>query len=83
MNKTGLILGSFLGLFHAFWSILIFLGLAQPFLNFIFDLHMIDNPYHVQAFHLGKALALVAITFIFGYIFGYIISFLSNKIKQQ
>ena len=57
-HKAGLVLGSFLGLLHLLWSVLVALGFAQPFLDFIFWLHMIKNPFQVEGFALGRALSL-------------------------
>jgi hypothetical protein len=81
-NKVGLVFGSFLGLWHLFWSLMVLIGFAQPMLNFVFWLHMIANPYQVTGFNLIQCVLLVAVTFCVGYIFGYIISVLWNKFQK-
>jgi hypothetical protein len=82
-KKVGLVFGLFLALWHLVWSVMVGLGLAQPFLNFIFWLHMTANPFQVMAFNLMQAILLIAVTFGVGYIFGYAISTLWNKFNKQ
>lgn len=77
-HKIGLIFGSFLGLWHVLWSLLVALGLAQPLLDWIFWLHMIDNPMHVQAFSLTRFLLLIVVVSAVGYIGGYVMASLWN-----
>lgn len=77
-HKVGLVLGSFFGLAHAVWSVLVAIGLAQPLLDFIFNLHMMDNPMHVQAFDITRSLLLIVITTVIGYVGGYVITWLWN-----
>lgn len=60
--KTGLVFGVFVGGFHALWAVLVAVGWAQPLLDFIFRLHFIDPPYHINAFSLPTAALLVGVT---------------------
>lgn len=82
-NKVGLVIGGFVGLLHLAWSVLIALGWAQPLMDFIFKLHMIDPVYHVAAFSLKKAGALVVVTFVVGYVLGLILATLWNKVHKE
>jgi hypothetical protein len=83
MNRTnphsfGLVFGIFLAVWHAFWSLLVWLGAAQPLIDFIFRLHMITPPYKISAFNLGTAAALVAVTAGIGYVMGCVVGFIWN-----
>jgi hypothetical protein len=77
-HKVGLMMGSFAGLWHLVWSLLVAIGLAQPLLDFIFNLHMIDNPVHVQSFDIMHALLLIVVTAAVGYVGGYVLATLWN-----
>ena len=84
MNRTnphsfGLVFGIFLGVWHALWSLLVWLGAAQPLMDFIFRLHMITPPYKIAVFDLGTAVALVAVTAVIGYGMGCLVGFIWNR----
>lgn len=78
-NKTGLTFGFLISFMHLMWSVLVALGIAQVWLNFIFDMHMLSNPIIVTPFNLIKAIILILITFVVGYIFGWLMAFFWNK----
>lgn len=59
---TALTFAAFLAVVHAFWAFMVYMLWAQPFLDFIFNLHFITPPYHVEAFEAGRAAMLVAVT---------------------
>ena len=81
-NKAGLILGSFLGLWHVAWILLVATGIAQTLLDWISYLHFLNNPFRVAAFSLPTAALLVGITAIIGYIFGWVLAFLWNLFRK-
>lgn len=55
---------------HFLWIILIYMGWAQSILEFILKLHMLNNPFQVQAFDPLLAAGLLSITFLIGCIYG-------------
>jgi len=81
-NKAGIALGIFLACWHAFWSLLVAIGLAQAIVDFIFWLHFIAPPYRVEAFEFWRALGLVAVTAIAGYAFGAILALIWNYFQE-
>lgn len=82
LNKAGLTVGAFLGLFHAGWSVLIVLGWAQPLLDFIFNLHMINPVYSVLDFNIITAVLLILVTSIIGYVCGVVFAALWNYLHR-
>ena len=78
-NKTGLTFGFLISFMHLVWSVLIALGFAQAWLDFVLGLHMLSIPVVVASFSWGKALGLIVITFIVGYVFGWLMAFFWNK----
>ena len=65
-NQVGLVLGGFVGLLHLVWSVLVALNWAQPLVNFIFRLHMIEPAHAVLPFSFGSAIGLVILTAVVG-----------------
>ena len=80
--KIGLIVGTFFGMMHLFWSILVAVEFAQPLSDFIYWAHFFNNPFIVAPFNLGTAFVLVIVTFCVGYIFGSLIGWLRNKFHR-
>ena len=81
-NKIGLVLGSFAGLLHLVWGLFIAFGLAQPLLDFIYNLHSLNNPFIVMPFDLMHTLGLIVVTFLVGYVFGYVFAALWNRVHK-
>jgi hypothetical protein len=77
--RTALIGGISLSSLHFFWVLLIASGFAQPLLDFVFKLHMLNSPFQVQAFNPLLALGLIGITFLFGCIYGAIFYLIKSK----
>jgi hypothetical protein len=73
-----LALGAFLGTWHFLWSLLVALGWAQPFMDFIFWLHFIKPVYVIGPFTIGIALLLIVITTTIGYVAGVVFGVLWN-----
>lgn len=78
-SSIALTFGIFVALMHAVWMLLIFLGLAQTYLNWIFGLHLLSNPFMVLPFNFGAAVTLIIFTFVVGYVMGLVFAFIWNK----
>ncbi|MBI4994682.1 hypothetical protein HZC21_03495 [Candidatus Peregrinibacteria bacterium] len=81
-NRAGLILGTFLGLFHLLWSILVAVGVAQWWMDFVLKLHFLNNPFAIAQFDWIFALGLVVMTFVVGYVLGWILAWLWNSMHK-
>ncbi len=81
--KAGLILGSFLGLWHVAWSVLVASNLAEALLNWILWLHMMNVSIHIEAFDLMRSVLLVLVTSFVGFIGGFVLATLWNFIHRQ
>ena len=77
-TKLGIVVGSFLGLWHLAWSLLVAIGLAQLLLDWVFRLHFIQPPYTVTPFKPLLAVALIVITSLLGYIIGWVLGAIWN-----
>lgn len=73
-NKAGIFFGFFLALVHAVWSLMVLMGQAQRFMDWIFGLHFIYPFYQIGDFNWATASMLIIVTFIFGYVFGWVFS---------
>jgi len=82
-NKVGLILGSFMALIHFVWALLVVSGLAQVFMDFIYSIHFLSNPFTVTEFKLTTTLILIVVTFLFGYLFGWVFAELWDVIQKK
>lgn len=78
--RTSMIGGLCLSILHFFWVILVALGWAQPFMDFIFKLHMLNSPFQVQPFDVMLALGLLGTTFLIGCFYGAIFYLLKIRL---
>ena len=77
--KTSLIWGLCLLSLHVFWVGLVAFGFAQPLLDFVFKLHMLNSPFTVQAFDPILAMELLAFTFLIGCFYGAVFCLIRNR----
>ncbi|HBB49294.1 TPA: hypothetical protein DEQ22_00950 [Candidatus Nomurabacteria bacterium] len=82
-NKAALVFGSFIALIHFVWGLAIAFSWAQPWMDFVYRMHSLNNPFVVMPFNLGRSIGLVIITFIVGYVFGYVFAMLWNKFHNR
>ena len=73
-TKSALIGGFTLSALHACWILIVASGWAQPLLDFIFKLHMLNSPFVVQPFSILLSLELIALTFVIGAFYGVVFS---------
>lgn len=88
MKKTfphtlGLALGGLFGLFHASWALLVALGVAQPLIDWILRMHMIEPFYRILPFNLITAILLVVMTSLVGYVVGWVGGTLWVVVEKQ
>ena len=81
-NKTGLALGALVSFMHLLWLLLVILNIGQWYLDFIFKLHQINNPFQVMSFNLGTGVLLLVISFVVGYIVGWIFAWTWNWLHK-
>lgn len=82
-HQAGLAFGAFFGLAHAVWALVVSLGFAQPWLDFMLGLHFLENPFVVSAFDLQKAAILVMVTAIIGYGAGFVFAKVWNLVMTK
>ena len=79
MLKTSFVGGLCLSSVHLFWVIIVAAGWAQPLMDFIFKLHMLNSPFEVQPFNLTFAYQLIGITFLIGFFYGALFYIFKNQ----
>lgn len=82
-RKTGLGLGSLAGLIHLIWSLIVALGMAQGWMDWIFSLHFLDNPFTVGSFDIVTAVTLIVVTSIVGFAVGFMFANIWNYWQKK
>lgn len=79
-HKLGLIVGFFMVIVHAIWALMVVGGMAQKYMDWIFGLHMISNPFTVGVFSWTTAIYLWVTVLVIGYIMGWILAWVHNTV---
>lgn len=82
-QKTGLVLGSLAALMHLLWSLMVAMGLAQWWMDWVLSLHFLNNPYTVKPFDIVTAMILVVVTGIVGFAVGWVFSTIWNYWQKK
>ena len=82
-HRLALVLAGGMACWHVAWSLLVLLGWAQAFINFVFWLHFITPPYQVGAFAPRRALGLIIVTALLGYAFGGLLGVIWNRVHAS
>lgn len=82
-HQAGVTFGVFIGLMHAGWALVVSLGFAQTWLDFVFGLHFLENPFVVSSFDMQKAVTLVAVTAAVGYVAGFVFAKVWNLVMTK
>ncbi|MDO8514167.1 MAG: hypothetical protein Q7S50_01325 [bacterium] len=81
-KKVGLVLGTMLGGVHVLWSLLVFLGWAQPLVNFSLWAHMVQAASVIGPFDITAAVTVVIVACLVGYAIGYAAGTVWNKVHE-
>ena len=70
VNRAGVTLGVVLAGWHVVWLVAVAAGVAQPLVNFVFWIHLMEADAAVGGFALMPAIWLVVVAFAAGYLTG-------------
>ncbi len=82
VKRTALTVGSFAGLLHLMWFILVATGLAQGLVNWRLNMHFVSLQLTVLPFDVATATALVVLAFVGGSIVGAVLATLWNNFPE-
>lgn len=82
-SKSALSVAVLLAAVHLMWSVLVALGWAQAFLDFVFWAHMLNSPYIVQSFNMTAFVTLIVLTSVIGAVFGYLLAVIWNRMHRS
>lgn len=81
-NKVGLVLGVFVALIHLVWALMVAGKMAQQWLDWVMNMHFINNPITVGQFDLGTSVMLLVMTFVIGYLGGWLYALVHNWLHK-
>lgn len=82
-RHSGTAFSIFFGGFHLLWTVLVAVGAAQTFADFVSSTHFIAPTLRVLPFQLSRALGLVAVTTATGFFFGWVFGHIWNWVGKQ
>ncbi len=78
-KQVGLSLGIFSALIHSIWALIVAFGYGQVLMDWILSMHSMTAVLVVSGMTLGRALGLIAVTFVCGYVFGWLFAAIWNQ----
>ena len=81
--KAGVTFGTLLGGYHVCWAILVALGWAQPLVDFVFWMHLIQPVFVIRPFSLSAAAALIVFASMAGFVMAFVFALLWNKLHRH
>jgi len=81
-STTALTFGFFVAVMHVVWMLMVYIGVAQTYLNWIFGIHLLSVQVRVLPFNLNTAITLVFFTFLIGYLVGWVFATVWNKVHK-
>ncbi len=82
-NKTGSALGALVSIMHLVWLLLVVSSMGQWYLDMVFKLHQLNNPFRVMPFNLVNGVLLLIISFVVGYVVGWIFAWVWNYLHKN
>ena len=79
-NRMGLTIGIMFSALHVVWFLLVVLGLAQVFINWVIHMHMVNSNVTIINFNILNAIVLLAAVFALGYAVGFVGTALYEKL---
>jgi hypothetical protein len=83
MLRAALIGGFSLASLHFCWVLIVSTGVAQPILDWVFKLHMLNSPFQVQPFDVTLSALLIIVTFAIGCFYGVLCDLIRNLLFKQ
>lgn len=77
--KTGLAVGTLVGVLHLVWALFVMFGWASAIVNFSLWAHMVSMPVVVKPFDFSAAVTLIVVATIIGYIVGFLFARIWNR----
>jgi ABC-type transport system involved in cytochrome c biogenesis permease subunit len=81
-NALGMTFGTVAVLFHIVWLVMVWIGVAKTFLDFVLLVHHLTVSYNIIQFSSIRAIILIVITFVGGYILGFILASFWNAFNE-
>jgi hypothetical protein len=81
--KVGVVLAVVTGGFHLCWSMLVALGWAQAFIDFVFWAHFIKPIYMIEPFEFARAIVLLLLTAAIGFVLGLVFGWVWNALHGK
>jgi hypothetical protein len=81
--KAGIVFAVLIGGWHLCWALLVASGVAQPVINYLFELHFVQPIYLILPFGIGTAALLVLVSSIGAFVFAYLLTAVWNGITRE